>query len=129
MMKRLLIVILLCFRKSDHITIDSPENQHNPERHPELFQEIPPKIHSENNKKSAEKKDGGHNVPNIFSQLVRITLLTEDYCFCSLKVKGITTQTATGPWFMIAGVNLYCIAASTAAWSNIWASLFRTTAL
>jgi hypothetical protein len=46
------------------------------------------------------------------------------YFPCSLNLNGMETHTETGPFFIIAGVNTHCIAASVDGWLKISASLF-----
>ena len=46
-------------------------------------------------------------MPNLLEHRFR-------HFLCSLKWKGIETQTETGPLFIIAGVKAHCIAASVA---------------
>lgn len=46
------------------------------------------------------------------------------YFPCSLNRNGMETHTETGPFFIMAGVKIHCMAASVAGWLKISASLF-----
>ena len=58
------------------------------------------------------------------------SIIINDYLLpVNLNRNGIETHTDTGPFCMTAGVKIHCFAASSAAWTNISASLFRVTTL
>ena len=49
-----------------------------------------------------------------YPRIVETSANFNGYFPCSLNRNGIETQTETGPFFIIAGVNTHCIAASIA---------------
>jgi len=61
-----LFFILLRLDTGNYKSIDCPKHKYDPQSNPELFRNIFGDEHTYNNKKSAEKKDGGYRVRKIF---------------------------------------------------------------
>ncbi len=68
--RNLLFVVFILLRlcSDNHEAIDCPKYQYNSHHNPEFLRDIAWNRTHQNNKKSADKKDGGHKICEIFKQ-------------------------------------------------------------